>query len=261
MFDLKYSKTTKTVCFIQFYLYIKILQARKFNRNELLYKVRRNGNKEPKFTFIITYHPAFSKLKEILRNIHILLIPNEEHRQVSMDVPIVGFKKGKSLNDFLVRARLPRFETTQGGSNSCSGKRCGVCDHVNVSNSFQGSTENTYKIKTCLDCNSSMVVYLVDCKSCRKQYIGSTSTKFRLRFNNYKNCHRKYNLNKSVAQESFHTHFNQHDHNGMNDWLFTLIDSAESVENLRRKEAYWQNKLNSFAPHGLNEREVTLDFG
>ena len=36
-----------------------------------------------------------------------------------------------------------------------------------------------------LDCNSNNVVYLLTCKVCGLQYVGSTSTKFRLRFNNH----------------------------------------------------------------------------
>lgn len=46
----------------------------------------------------------------------------------------------------------------------------------------------------------------------------------------------------------------------MEDWSFTLIDHAESLSRLRRKESFWQHKLDSFQPNGLNEREVTLDY-
>ena len=36
-----------------------------------------------------------------------------------------------------------------------------------------------------LNCNSSNVLYLMTCKKCALQYVGSTITKFRLRFNNH----------------------------------------------------------------------------
>ena len=67
--------------------------------------------------------------------------------------------------------------------------------------------------------------------------------------------------NQSVAQASFHAHFNQPDHNGMDDWSFILIDSASGEDSVRRKESFWQFKLNTFFPTGLNEREVSLDYG
>ena len=47
---------------------------------------------------------------------------------------------------------------------------------------------------------------------------------------------------------------------GENDWNVTLIDQAKNLEEVRRKESFWQYELNTFEPHGLNEREVTLEY-
>ena len=44
----------------------------------------------------------------------------------------------------------------------------------------------------------------------------------------------------------------------MSDWESTLIDQTESVDNLRRRESFWQYELNTFQPNGLNERDVAL---
>ena len=49
-----------------------------------------------KLVFNITYYPIFLKLKNILFEIHLLLTPDREHRKVFQNVPIIGFKKGKS---------------------------------------------------------------------------------------------------------------------------------------------------------------------
>ena len=38
----------------------------------------------------------------------------------------------------------------------------------------------------------------------------------------------------------------------------TLNDRTESVDNLRRRESFWQCELDIFQPNGLNERDVTL---
>ena len=37
-----------------------------------------------------------------------------------------------------------------------------------------------------LDCNCSNVIYLTNCTKCKVQYVGSTTTRFRTRFNNHK---------------------------------------------------------------------------
>ena len=40
--------------------------------------------------------------------------------------------------------------------------------------------------KGILNCTTNLVVYLIGCKSCSKQYVGSIITLFRSHFNNYK---------------------------------------------------------------------------
>ena len=49
-----------------------------------------------------------------------------------------------------------------------------------------------YDINSDFNCDSSGVVYLLGCKVCGKQYVGSTLTSFRARFNSYKSSSRKF---------------------------------------------------------------------
>ena len=46
----------------------------------------------------------------------------------------------------------------------------------------------------------------------------------------------------------------------MGDWKEILIDSAKSLEELRAKELFWQCKLKTFVPDGLNERDAPVDY-
>ena len=41
-----------------------------------------------------------------MEKLHILLTPNKEHKKVFPNVPLIGFRNGKSLKDFLVREKL-----------------------------------------------------------------------------------------------------------------------------------------------------------
>ena len=92
-------------------------------------------------------------------------------------------------------------------------------------------------------------------------YTGSTKTKFRSRANNYKSTQRKF-VNKEAVpkqvpkQKRFHEHYYSDRHNGIQDWVITLIDSADTLKMLRKKELYWMYKLKTYAPYGLNERDV-----
>ena len=132
----------------------QILRARKFGRNELLNK-ERNSTSENKLVLNITYHPA-SRVKEVLTNIHVLLTHNEEHRNLFTQIPLVGFKRGKSLKDLLVRAKLPKINKGIGASCKCGGNRCGVCQIINETQTFSNKEgDRTYEIRSdSLGCNS-----------------------------------------------------------------------------------------------------------
>ena len=108
-------------------------------------------------------------------------------------------------------------------------------------------------------------MYKIRCLTCNLQYVGSTITKFRERFNNYKAQFRKFSKRKEeghnnpgdgIQQANFFNHFCEPNHKGIDDWSFQLIDHSENIERLRERDSFWQYKLNSFIPNGLNEREV-----
>ena len=44
----------------------------------------------------------------------------------------------------------------------------------------------------------------------------------------------------------------------MNDCEITFIDQAESEDDLRKRESFWQYELDTFQLNGLNEHDVTL---
>ena len=113
----------------------QILKATKFTREDFLNQdSKTKGRNELVFNF--TYHPAYSKHEHILSNIDLLLTPDAQHRQVFPEVPIVGFKRGKSPKDLLIRAKVPVEKETDGKSGGCQGKRCEVCTFLEKKSTF-----------------------------------------------------------------------------------------------------------------------------
>ena len=72
------------------------------SRESLLKKVK-SGSDQKKLTLNITYYLVFQNVRNILEELHILLTPDQEHKKVFQDIPIVGIHNGKSLRDHLVR--------------------------------------------------------------------------------------------------------------------------------------------------------------
>ena len=231
----------------------------KISRNELLDKEKSQGN-DSKLTFNVTYYPVFRHLKRQLKELHVILACDEDYKKVFPEVPIIGFKNNKNLKSNLMRVTLPDINEA-GRCEPCGGKRppCQLCSNMKNSTFKSKHSNEVYQIKK--NCNSKMVVYLIECRVCGKQYNGSIVTKFCARANNYKSTHRNFRKkqilsNQARNQKGFQEHYLQNEHKGICDWEITIIDHAEMVKSLRQKELYWYHKLKTYATFGLNERDV-----
>ena len=88
-----------------------------------------------KLTFNITYSPEVHNVRSFLQELQILLAPDKEQKNVFSEVPIVGFRNGKRLTDYLASAALPKMDNP-GGSESYGTGTCQVCDQVINTNTF-----------------------------------------------------------------------------------------------------------------------------
>ena len=86
------------IYYIYFYIYI-YLQQKTFNIIYLVFHVRK-----------------------ILEEMHVILAPDDRHKEVCPDFLLTGFKNNKNLRDYLVRSHLPDSEETS-MSKSCGRKR------------------------------------------------------------------------------------------------------------------------------------------
>ena len=112
-----------------------------------------------------------------------------------------------------------------------------------------------YDINNDFNCDSLGVVYLLDCKVCCKQYVGSTFISFRARFNNYKSSSTKVSCGVAVIQAELFKHFIEADDRGfLEDVGFQIIDRVFGVSG--HKEGFSQLRLQSFMPDELNVRCV-----
>ena len=95
----------------------------KFLRREnlqILNKQKSVGNNY-RFVFNITNHPVLAKLKSLLSEINLLLTRDREHGKVFERIPVVRFRRAKSLKDIFVRAKVAPLE-----------KKKVLADHVEV---------------------------------------------------------------------------------------------------------------------------------
>ena len=228
---------------------------------------RSRGDGANRDYLVLTFHPALSsKIYDILKSLQVVLQADEEHKKLFPLLPLVSFRRAKTLRDILVRSKLSQLFTEPNECTGCNCRNCQVCNFLVKGGTFSNREgTRTFDLrKGTLNCNTKFVVYKLQCKTCHKQYIGSTSTKFQFRFNNYKSQFNAYQRQleaenhsvKVIPQAHLFSHFLQEGHNGMDDWEFQLIDKSHNLKQVRERESFWQFKLDTFLPKGLNDRTV-----
>ena len=201
---------------------------------------------------VVTYNPVFNDLSQVIRKNLQLLYADEEVKKVFSPAPFVSFRSTRTLRSYLVRSKIYPLERKV-GSEKCNSKRCLVCLNVSETATFESfQTKEQYKINHQLNCNDKCLIYLLSCKVCGLQYVGSTTDKFRFRWNNYKENNRKAERGEEHMQPLVFEHFSSHDHSGfLEDCSITLIDKTDGADPTRREE-YWRGVLKTVAPYGLN---------
>ena len=82
----------------------------------------------------------------ILRELHPFLHYSERHKQAINDVPTMAFRLQKSLQAYLVCAKLgPLDQNPSGnrGTHKCTSKRCDVCNYLAVGDNFSSHVTGT----------------------------------------------------------------------------------------------------------------------
>ena len=237
-------------------------KASAISRNDLL----RTRGKEAKklFPFVITFNPNLPNVGNIIRKHLVILQSNPKLKELFPRGSVIpAFRRSKNLKELLAPSRFKTAEEGQtshhnNGCFKCDRNRCDLCRNFYVeSKSFPSfQTGKKYTIHSRLSCDSKNVIYLASCKKCRLQYVGSTTTDFRVRFRNHKSA---MLTNKTTCEVA--VHFNKIPHT-LGDFSFQCIDQVQAHNNseeidrlLITKEAYWSAQLFSLAPHGLNKRK------
>ena len=115
-----------------------------------------------------------------------------------------------------------------------------------------------YYINYDFDCDSTGIVYLIECKKCGKQYIGSTVTSFKKCFNNHKSSLFRYGRGRrGIPGVHLYVHFFGEGHRGLDDIIVTIIDKTD-ISKPAEREGFWVYKLDPFVPHELNLGDFTV---
>ena len=230
-------------------------------RPELLTKKNKSDKKV--FPLVLDYNPILPDIQKVIRK-HLHLLHSSSHIKEIFPAKSIfpAYRRTKNLKETLAPSKFRsgmghNLNIEEGGCSHC-GKRCDLCKNVLLQASkFQSSaTGRYYPIRQNLSCSSKNVIYLATCNKCNLQYVGSTSTEFKVRFRNHKSSMLNNRRTCELA-----AHFNSSEHD-ISQICFILIEQIRSFQNslhldqlLLTREAYWTAaQLFTLNPHGLNKR-------
>ena len=71
--------------------------------------------------------------------LHFLLTPDQEH-QIFHKVPIIVFRRVKSMREILVKAKVSRVQKNEGFCRPCKKSRREIYEHMVNTNNFKSTT-------------------------------------------------------------------------------------------------------------------------
>ena len=215
--------------------------------------------------FITTYHKQLPDIRSTITKHWNLLQITQNLKQVFQNPPVYGFRRNKNLRDIIGQTTLKNNRVVRKNKHLSPGKctPCRTrnnnlcCKQVLSTSTFKSQqTQEVFKIFHKTNCRSNFVIYLMECKKCKIQYVGKTDNQFNIRLNNHRHGANNPTEDTIPAQKHFSVN-----HNFNNDAQFTIIeqikDQSKSPEEKRaillQRENFWITKLKTLTPHGFNQ--------
>ena len=228
-------------------------RAKRSSRNDLIFQPRR-VKKDNKVRLIFTYNAGGPPLHQWFRESKMLLARNDDAKGIGENLQI-SYRQSKNLQQIVCGAHksIPKNSPQVTGCFKC--KKCKVSCPVMAEGKHFSSTNTgkTYPIKHFLDCNSELVIYLVTCKKCRGQYVGKSKTVFKIRHSNH-----KQEIKRGYG--GLGHHYGGERGCGYENLSVQIIEKVDSLENLAKRETFWQHQLRVYVENGHRAHCYRKDF-
>ena len=165
----------------------KFDKALSIPRAELLRRKVKPAKKN--FPLVLDYNPILRDIQKVIKKHFYLLQPSPEVKEIFPSKSIfAAYRRTKNLKEMMApsKFRLTSSRNQREENRGCS--KCDLCKNylIQASKFQSSSTGRQYPMQQGLSCLSRNVIYLATCAKCNLQYVGSTSTEFKVTFRNHK---------------------------------------------------------------------------
>ena len=150
-----------------------IQKANNIPQSEL--RISKDKNKDVKtLAFISTHNPNNVDIFPTINKSLNLLRTHPTTKKVFGDVKLIkSLRQPKNLKRLLTSAKYTN--KTNFTTSKCGDPRCECCNNILIANSYKFKNHDTpFFLKSDFNCNSSNLIYVIKCPTCKEEYIGET---------------------------------------------------------------------------------------
>ena len=244
-------------------VYEQMQSALAMSQEECL-EIRNDREPVNRIHLVTTFNPHITYIAEIANRNWSFLKSKERLARIFDKPPLIAYRRPKSFRDTLLTSTFkgkPKQDDTNDGCGPCGRKGCSWCKKIKLTTTFTDTKgERTFQLCHDLDSHSAWVIYMIECKLCKLPYIGKSETGCNIRFNNDRSHIRNLNDSCELSEHFLH---NRRTHDFERDIAITPIEQIRKrhleadmkKDLLKRRELFWQLKLNTMQPPGLNKRK------
>lgn len=205
----------------------------------------KSDKKQKIIPFVIPFNQHNPPIRKIIETYTHVLAASPETTLLQSQM-VLAFSRPKSLRDIIIRSDIIATKIIK-GSSPC-GKPCRICNYMSPCTTYASlSTKNTYSINMEINCQSTYVIYLIQCKKCGKQYVGQTSNTLNTRIRNH-----LYDIIRGDDTKPVAKHFSSNNHNSNDVTVIGISLAPRDVNKRLRLEDSWIDIMKTRSPWGMN---------
>ena len=135
---------------------------------------------------VTTHNPHNTLIAEWANRHWHSLQSKERLARIFHEPALIAYRRPKSFRDTLLstklRSRMPgEGISTTVGCGCCNKPKCSWCTRINNTSTFTGNQEHRiFDIYHVVNCQSTMVIYIMECNFCNLQYVRKSETVFNI---------------------------------------------------------------------------------
>ena len=205
---------------------------------------------EDRTILTLVYHPHNIIVKNILLHNFEMVQRDPYLKTVFPKPPLVAYLKDTSLRDQLVHSTFNTNSRRAPGNQPCHKPKCKACPFINTTTTtFKGPSGKSFSIRSDFTCQSTNLVYIIQCSQCGLLYVGETYRTLAERLDEHVRAV-KYNRDTPVGN-----HFNTDYHNLQHMTIAAIWQNHTDFIHRKFVESDIISKLNTIRPLGMNIKD------